>query len=77
VGSGLLASKLRERLIEYVERPDDGSAWEEVACADSPRVILGGSWYYFAEMQRASFREGRDQLERSPTVGLRCCHSVQ
>ncbi len=61
----------------YGPPPVDGSSWEEPVCAwEEMRGIRGGSWYYFAEHLRVSFREGRFPDIRSGTLGFRCCRSL-
>ena len=58
----------------YDAPPLDGSPWEEVPCQwDGLRTIRSGSWYYYSEHLRVSFREGRIPEKRSGTVGFRCC----
>jgi len=57
----------------YGPPPTDGTAWEEAACADSYKTVRGGSWYYFAQHLRVSFREGRSPEERTAMQGFRCC----
>jgi formylglycine-generating enzyme required for sulfatase activity len=56
----------------YADAPEDGSAWLDLSAEENaPRVLRGGSWYYYPAYCRSASRLGVNADDRFDTVGFR------
>ncbi|MFM8331237.1 MAG: SUMF1/EgtB/PvdO family nonheme iron enzyme [Candidatus Methylumidiphilus sp.] len=61
----------------YQGVPTDGSAWDGGAdCADSRRVLRGGSWYGYPRYLRSANRDRIDTGDRDYYVGFRLARTL-
>jgi formylglycine-generating enzyme required for sulfatase activity len=56
---------------DYIDAPEDGSAWLENDRKTSNRLLRGGSWDYFPEDCRSSVRYVNARVIRNYGLGFR------